>query len=95
MGKKTPEQAEADDLLEKAVQKVIAAYHLTPEGSMVADYFVVGESIKFVDDDEECDIFIAWRNGHGRITTTLGIFEMGRRHMLSRISTTFDSDDES
>lgn len=93
MGRKTPEQAEADNLLEDAVQKVIKAYGLVPDGSVIADYFVVGEAVKFIEDDEECDIFLAFRNGHGRITTTLGIFDMGRRHLLSRIDTTFDSED--
>jgi hypothetical protein len=95
MLRKTPEQSAADDALEEAVKAVVGAYNLTADRSMIADYIVVGETIKFDEDgDEECGIFVAWRNGHGRITTTIGLFDLGRRHVLSRLETTFDSEDE-
>lgn len=87
----TPEQTKANDALEKAVKEVIAAYGIVPEGSLVTDYLVVGEATQFTSEgDDTCDMFIAFRNGHCRLTSALGIFELGRRHLMSHWS----SDDE-
>lgn len=79
---KTPEQSKADDMLEEAVTAVVKAYSLTPSGSVMTDYMVLGEAVKWHDDGEECDIFAAFRNGHCRLTTALGIIELGRRHVI-------------
>lgn len=81
---KTPDQAAADDALEKAVQGVIAAYELVPDGSLLADYLVVGEALRFDDEDNStCEMFLAFRNGHVRLTTALGVMELGKRHLLA------------
>lgn len=80
---KTPEQSAADDALEKAVQDVVRAYGLVPVESLVTDYLVVGEAVQFQDDDSTCDMFLAFRNGHCRLTTALGIMHLGKTHLLS------------
>lgn len=90
---KTPEQSKADDLLEAAVKAVVRAYGVTPPDAMIVDYLVIGEAIRYVEnDEEECDIFLAWRNGHGRVTTTLGIIEMGKRHLFERLESQGNGD---
>lgn len=83
---KTPEQASADDALEEAVRRVVAAYQLVPPNSLITDYMVIGEATSVSSDDESCDIFIAFRNGHSRLTTSLGIMELGRRHLMAHWS---------
>lgn len=76
---KTPEQKTADEALEKAVQDVVRAYGLIPPDSMIAEFIVLGEGIRFVDDDDTtADMFAAYKNGHVRLTTALGILELGK-----------------
>lgn len=82
---KTPAQSAADDALEDAVKKVVEAYDLIPGGSMITDYLVIGEAMQFLDDgDSTCNMFLEFRNGNVRLTTALGIMDLGRRQMMAQ-----------
>lgn len=71
---KTPEQKAADELLEQAVQAVVAAYPaVLPEESLIVDYTVLVEGMRFNDDgDSMTDIGLAFRGGQCRSTVVLG-----------------------
>lgn len=82
---KTPDQQKADNLFEEGVQAVIKAYDLIPAGALVTDYVVVGEAMKFAEDDDDsiCHMFYAYRNGNMKITTVIGMIELARHHFKS------------
>lgn len=74
---------------------VVEAYRLTPDDAMITDYFVVGEATTFLgEDDETCEIFLAFRNGHCRLTTALGMFKLGRDRLLQLWGQYRDTDRE-
>lgn len=82
---KTPEQIKADAMLEEAVQAAVRAYDLTPQNSMITDYMVLGEAAQFLEDgDNTCELFIAFRNGHCRLTTVMGLMNLGERHLMKQ-----------
>lgn len=84
---KTPEQTVADNALEDAVKAVVAAYGLIPDGAIITDYMVMGEAGLFLDDgDSTCEMFTAFRNGHCRLTTAVGIIDLGKRHLMGHWS---------
>lgn len=89
----TQEQKDANALLEQGVQAVIKAFELVPDGSMITDYLIVGEGIRFVVDDySTTDLFIAFRNGHIRSTTALGLFDLGYDQFKASLEGDADDD---
>lgn len=80
---KTAEQKAADQALDEAVRQVVEAYKQIPEGHVVVDYVVIGEAGRFMaDGDSNCEMFLQFKDGFGRLTTVLGMIELGRKHLL-------------
>jgi hypothetical protein len=76
---KTPEQKAADSLLDEAIKGVIKAYELTDEQSVLTEYVIAGEGLRYDEEgDSICDFFLAFREGQCRLPTALGLLEMGK-----------------
>lgn len=91
----TPEQKRANELLEEAIQATIKAYDMTPNGSTVTDYMVIGETISFHDeDDTSTGVFLAFRNGQIRNTVAMGLFDLGYDHYKATMEPVMGPDDD-
>lgn len=91
----TPEQKEANRLLEEAVQATLKAYDMIPSGAVVTDYMVVGETISFhEEDDTSTGVFLAFRNGSIRNTVAMGLFDLGYDHYKATMEPVLGEDDE-
>lgn len=83
---KTPEQKAADTALEEAVQQVVRAYPTVLQpGSTVVEYLVAIEGIRYDEDGNSLtDVGVAFRDGHCRLTTALGLLTVAHDIMLDQ-----------
>lgn len=76
---RTDAQREADDVLTAAVQQVITAYGLLPEGAIFSDFIAVVEGIKYPNGDDRFDDYhaIVFRDGQMRRSVARGLLGEG------------------
>ena len=78
---KTLAQKAADKQLTEAVQRMIEAYKLLPDGHMMIEFMVLIEGTR-LEEDEDGDrlesLGIAFRDGVCRSSVARGLLDMGR-----------------
>jgi hypothetical protein len=75
---KSAEQKSADELLNAAIEATVRAYSSIADDSLVIDFVVVGEAVKYTDEGQsEESYFLAYKNGEGRTTVALGLLTLG------------------
>jgi hypothetical protein len=89
---KTPAQKAADELLEEAVQKIVAAYPtVLPTESLIVDYTMVIEGMRFDDEGHSMtDIGLAFRGGQCRSTVVLGQLQLAADVVMDSFDTAED-----
>lgn len=80
---KTDEQKKADQLLTEAIEAVVRAYEMIAPEAPVVDFLVMGEGVAFLDDGTSTThSFMAYKDGHCRLTTVLGLIELCKHNLM-------------
>lgn len=77
---RTPEQVEADDALNEAIDRWAAAYDLIGNGELITNWVMVTESVS-VDMDGSHRYNIGVRNNSVPMATALGLLSIGENHV--------------
>jgi hypothetical protein len=89
--KRTDAQRAADEQLTAAVEAVARAYDNLPAATVLTDYLVVGQGVRWDDDGEQItQIFTAFRDGAMGPVQILGLLD----YALSRWRHVFATEDE-